>query len=298
MKTFRLSLALGAALAATAAFAQFGLDLGKVTKAIDTAKDGAKVLKGTVGIGPQEERKIGEATAVEIIGKFGGLVRDEDVMRRVNLVGRAMARYSDRPSVRWQFAVLNSDTVNAFSAPGGLVFITRGLYDQATTDDLLAAILGHEIAHITNKNALKIVQRGEVTSGALGVLKKRSSDVRQASAVTDQVGSVLGFDVLGLTGKLFTTGFDAATEYTADKDGRELAITTGFAPGGMRAVLLDLQTHGENRKTMFASHPPVADRLKHLPNDPAPPAAGSAATETAPTVAASDAKDQPGGETK
>ena len=94
MRTHRLFLAvsLGATLAATAAFAQFGLDLGKVTKAIDTAKDGGKLFKGVVGIGPQEERKIGEATAVEIIGKFGGLVRDEDVMRRVNLVGRGLAR--------------------------------------------------------------------------------------------------------------------------------------------------------------------------------------------------------------
>ena len=210
-------------------------------------------------------------------------------MRRVNLVGRAMARYSDRPNVHWQFAVLNSDTVNAFSAPGGLVFITRGLYEQAATDDLLAAILGHEIAHITNKNALKIVQRGDVASGGLSLLKKRSSDVRQASAVTDQVGSVLGFNVLGLTGKLFTTGFDADTEYTADHDGRELAVATGFAPGGMRAVLAQLQARGENRQTMFSAHPPVAKRIAHLPNDPAPP------TET-PVVA--DAKDQPVGEVK
>ena len=60
----------------------------------------------------------------EIIGRYGGLVRDEDVMRRVNLIGRSLARYSSRPNLEWQFAVLNSDTVNAFSAPGGLVFIT------------------------------------------------------------------------------------------------------------------------------------------------------------------------------
>ena len=295
MKTFRLSLALGLALTATAAFAQFGLDLGKVTKAIDTVKDGSKVLKGTVGIGPVEERKIGEATAVEIIGKFGGLVRDEDIMRRVNLVGRAMARYSDRPSVHWQFAVLDSDTVNAFSAPGGLVFITRGLYDQATTDDLLAAVLGHEIAHITNKNAVKIVQRGEAASGVKGLLVKRSSQAAQIDSQLNQVGSLLGFNVLGLTTKLFTTGFDAATEYTADHDGRELAITTGFAPGGMRAVLLELQTHGENRKTMFATHPPLPERIKRLPDDPAPPEAAPAAAET---ILAADAKDQPVGETK
>ena len=298
MKTFRLILSLGTALAATAAFAQFGLDLGKIGKAIDTAKDGAKIVKGTVGIGPQEERKIGEATAVEIIGKFGGLVRDEDVMRRVNLVGRAMARYSDRPSVRWQFAVLDSDTVNAFSAPGGLVFITRGLYEQATTDDLLATILGHEISHITNKNALKIVQRGEAATGAKSLLVKRSSQAQMVDSQLSQVGSLLGFNILGMTTKLFTTGFDAATEYTADHDGRELAVTTGFAPGGMRAVLAELAAKGENRQTMFSSHPPVAKRIEHLPADPAPPAADPAPEVLAESTAIADAKDQSVGETK
>ena len=93
----------------------------------------------------------------------------------------------------------------------------------------------------------------------------------------------------------------AATEYTADHDGRELAITTGFAPGGMRAVLTELAAKGENRQTMFSSHPPVAKRIEHLPNDPAPAVAEPvepAVAAVAPTVAVTDAKDQPGGETK
>ena len=292
---------LAAALAATVVPALSGLDFGKLTKAvndatkaIDTGKDVAKVGKSVVGIGPQEERKLGEAVAVEIIGRYGGLVRDEDIMRRVNLVGRALARYSDRPSLDWQFAVLDSDTVNAFSAPGGLVFITRGLYEQADSDDVLAGILGHEIAHITNKNALKIVQRGDAATGAKSLLINNSGDAREldaAASQVSQVGSTLGFDVVGLAKRLFEKGFDAPTEYTADHDGRALAATTGYAPGGLRAALQQLQKKGENRKTMFSSHPPLPERIKRLPNDPAPPA-------PAETVAAADAKDQPGGETK
>jgi len=277
------------------------LDLGKLTKAvndatkaIDTGKDAAKVVKGAVGIGPQEERKLGEAVAVEIIGRYGGLVRDEDIMRRVNLVGRALARYSDRPNLEWQFAVLDSDTVNAFSAPGGLVFITRGLYEQAASDDVLAGILGHEIAHITNKHALKIVQRGDAMTGAKDLAIKNSSDARELNAAAgqvSQVGSMLGFDVVGLTKKIIEKGFDAPTEYTADRDGRALAVTTGYAPGGLRAALQQPQKKGENRKTTSATHPPLPDRIKRLPNDPAPPA-------SADTVPTTDGKDQPAGEAK
>jgi len=276
-----------ALLVAPVAFAQFGLDLSKVTKGIEAGKDLAKAGKGVVGIGPQEERKLGEAVALEIIGRFGGLVRDEAVMHRVNLIGRGLARYSSRPNLDWQFAVLDSDTVNAFSAPGGLVFITRGLYEQADSDDVLAGILGHEIAHITNKNALKIVQRGDFAAGTKGFLLKRSSDVREANAAVSQVsqvGSMLGFDVMALTKKMFESGFDAPTEFTADRDGRALAMSTGYAPGGLRAALQHLHDDGENRKTMFSTHPPLTERLKKLPKDPAPP------------VPDADAKDQPVGE--
>jgi predicted Zn-dependent protease len=287
MKTRPLLLSLAAAFAATAAVAQFGgLDLGKISKAIDTGKAGAKVFKGAVGIGPVEERKIGEATAVEIIGRYGGLVRDDAIMHRVNLLGRSLARYSSRPNLSWGFAVLDSDTVNAFSTPGGLVFITRGLYEQAGSDDALAGALGHEIAHITNRDALKIVQRGDVTSGAKDLLVQRSAQARAVDSTVSQVGSLLGFDVLGLVKKIVESGFDAPTEFAADKDGRNLATQTGYAPGGLRSVLVHLQAKGENRKTMFATHPPLADRLKKLPNDPPPP------------EVVADAKDQPGGQAK
>ena len=79
---------------ATAAFA---LDLGglskalnntdKLKKGLDTAKDAGKVLKGVAGIGPEEEKIIGDSVALEIVGKYGGLVRDEDIMRRVVVTG-------------------------------------------------------------------------------------------------------------------------------------------------------------------------------------------------------------------
>jgi predicted Zn-dependent protease len=259
------------------------LDPQKLSKTIDTVKDAGKMAKGVAGIGPEEEHLIGDSVALEIIGNYGGLVRDTDVLRRVNLVGRALARYSDRPLLDWRFGVLDSATVNAFSAPDGYVFITRGLYAQATNDALLAAILSHEIAHITNRHALKIVARGDFLTGASSFVAKRSSDVRQVNAQLAQFDVGIG----EITKTLFEKGFDPQTEYAADKDGRGLAVTTGYAPGGLRAVLLSLKKAGENRKTMFSSHPPVTERIKRLPDEPAPPA------EETPVP---DAKDKPVGE--
>jgi predicted Zn-dependent protease len=272
-------------LAATAAFA---LDLGglskalnntdKLKKGLDTAQDAAKVMKGIAGIGPEEELLIGESVSVEIVGQYGGLVRDDAILRRVNLVGRALARYSDRPGLNWCFGVLNSDSVNAFSSPGGFVFITRGLYALAETDDALAAILGHEIAHITGKHALKIVQRGEFLSGLGSQVVKRSGNTREIDAQLKQ----LDLGVTDIAKTLFEKGFDPQTEYAADKDGRQLALVTGYAPGGLRAVLIRLQSVPAGPQKIFSSHPSLIERIKRLPGESATAPAATAAAAGSP----------------
>lgn len=272
-----LLLAVSLLLALTPARAQ--LDFGKLTKGLDklkqgldSAKDASKVAKVATGIGPVEERNIGDAVALEIIAKYGGVERDPDVTRHVNLVGRALAQYSDRPDLEWRFAVLASDTVNAFSAPGGYVFITRGLYERVNSDDVLAGILAHEIAHITNRHALKIVERNEAAAGGKSLLLKRSSDARDLDTKVKEANAELGVDLGSLAKQIIETGFDAPTEYEADRDGRLLAVNNGFAPGGLRAVLLGLRQTGENRQTMFSTHPPLSERIQRLPDEPAPPA--------------------------
>lgn len=277
-----------AVLGASIAQAQF--DLNKLSKALDTAKDASKMLKGVAGIGPAEEKVIGDSVALEIVGRYGGLVRDEAVTQRVMLVGRSLARYSARPALDWRFGVLDSATVNAFSAPDGYVFITRGLYDLAENDDILAAILSHEIAHITGRHALKIVARGEFLSGATSLAAARSGEVRKVDAQLKQ----FNFGVGQITKTLFEKGFDPQTEYGADKEGRHLAVTTGYAPGALRLVLQRLQARTGDPKAIFSTHPPLSERIKRLPAESAkapaapatdsPPSSASAGT-TADTAA-------------
>lgn len=291
MKT-RFLLCAALALATAGALpAQFGLDklkeaikagdkTGEATEGVGYLEDGSKVVKGVTGLSLAEEKEIGESVAIAVIGKYGGLVRDEATTQRVNLVGRALARYSRRPDLDWTFAVLASDSVNAFSAPGGYVFITRGLYQALTTDDALAGVLGHEIAHITHKDAVTILSRSEGLAGALSFVKKRSSDVRQA----DSVANRFNLNIEKIVTVLLEKGFDPKTEYAADKTGRELALTTGYAPGALRATLAMLQARGGAPRTMFSTHPPFAERIKRLPAESASANANSAnATAPAPT---------------
>ena len=264
MKARSLFLIFGALLCGSGAHAQ--LDFGGLAgKVMDSAKDIKKVVKGAAGIGPEEEKVIGDSVALEIVGKYGGLVRDPAIMQRVNLVGQTLARYCERPELNWRFAVLDSDSVNAFSAPDGYVFITRGLYRLAQTDDALAGILGHEIAHITGRHALKIVARGEFLTGATNLAAANNSKVGNINAQLEKFDTGIG----DITKTLFEKGFDAKTEFAADQSGHDLAKLTGYAPGGLRGVLAELLQRGGDPQKNFSTHPPLKERIQRLPDEPA-----------------------------
>jgi predicted Zn-dependent protease len=221
-------------------------------------QDAGNVLKGVNGIGLQEETTIGSSVAVQIVSRYGGLVRDPVITRRVNLIGKSLARSCERPELNFHFGVLNSATVNAFSAPGGYVFITRGLYDLTQSDDQLAGVLGHEIEHVAKKHALKIIARGQFLQGVAGL----TSDIGAANGKVDltQYSQSIG----QLSDLIMQKGFDPQTEYVADASGSQLAGTVGYAPDGLRQCLQELQKHETAGATFFPTHPPLQDRIAKL----------------------------------
>jgi predicted Zn-dependent protease len=241
--------------AAGTCFAQFsfnGFDPLKI------AKDVGSVAKGAIGIGLKEENSIGGAVAIEIVARYGGVWKDVAATQRVNLVGKSLTHYCDRQELNYKFGILNSDTINAFSAPGGYVFITKGLYDLVgDNDDQLAGVLGHEITHVTQRHALKIIERGDLLSGVSDLAAMKSDDFAKFSGAVNSI-----------TTTLFEKGFDPKTEYAADKGGRGLASLTGYASGGLRATLIRLKMGGTNKTSaIFPTHPSLDKRIKRLPEE-------------------------------
>lgn len=104
---------------------------------------------------PDAEALAGRRAAPALEARYGGIIRDAQVERRLECVGRRLRNGSSEVRGRYQYRLLDTDRINAFSLPGGLVYMTRGLYARLTTDELAAAVIAHEMAHITSKDHFK-----------------------------------------------------------------------------------------------------------------------------------------------
>ncbi len=107
-----------------------------------------------------EERQIGEEVSEKIRQRFG-VAQDSAVHKYVALVGTTVARASERPSLAWTFIVLDTDGVNAFASPGGLVHITRGALGLIRNEAELAGVLAHEIGHVTHKHTINAIRKNK-----------------------------------------------------------------------------------------------------------------------------------------
>ncbi|HWU81844.1 MAG TPA: M48 family metalloprotease, partial [Methylophilaceae bacterium] len=140
----------------SAATAQaFELNINKLVDAIGKVKD----LKP---VDDKGEAEIGSGVAANLLGA-APLVQDDKLQAYVSRLGWWLAMQTERADLSWRFGVLDSDTVNAFAAPGGYVFITRGLLLRMRNEAELAGVLSHEIAHVLKRHHLNAIQKNART---------------------------------------------------------------------------------------------------------------------------------------
>ncbi len=203
----------------------------------------------------EEEVRIGRQIAGNLLGAVP-LVRDDALQRYVNLVGRWVAQQSGRNEVTWRFGVIDTEAINAFAAPGGYVFVTKGLYRMLDNEAELAGVLGHEIAHVTKKHHLKLLKQ----STLIGALGQAASRKVQGSDPAVQ-------NLIGNGAEIMARGLDKNAEYEADRVGIVFAARAGYDPWALPNVLQGLAglPSGDNRTSLlYKTHPHPADRLAEL----------------------------------
>jgi len=200
-----------------------------------------------------------------ILQQFGGAFDDPQLQQYVNDVGQRVAKVSHRPHLQYTFTVIDSNDINAFTTGGGFVYITRGIMAYLNSEAELAAVLGHEIGHVTARHAVR--QQTQGTLAGVG-----------AAAVGIFTGSADLANLANYAGTALVRGYGRDMELEADQLGAEYLERVGWDASNMIDVVRLLknqelfeieQARRENREPrvyhgVFSTHPDNDTRLREV----------------------------------
>ncbi len=211
-----------------------------------------------------QEVAMGEEAKSQLTAEYGGSITDARLNAYVSGIGNALAAQTegDYPNLPWEFTLLDSDVINAFALPGGKVFMSRGLAEKLTTEAELAAVLGHEVGHVTARHSGQRVSQSLVVTGLVigaGV----------AASQSDSDMAKIGVPILvGAGGQGYLLKFGRSQELEADALGVRYMVKIGYDPLGARMVQEVLAREGGKGKQpeFLSTHPYPESRIEQINN--------------------------------
>ncbi len=212
-----------------------------------------------------QEQKLGDEAAKQVEMEMG-FVSDPKLLGYVREIGKRLAAVSERPGGPWAFHIVDMSEPNAFALPGGHIYVTRGLLALVNSEDELAGVIGHEIAHVTARHASRRIGAA-IAMAPVNIVTGITGFV--TGIVSPSLGSVIAGSGRVMTEGLVLAPFSRSQENEADEIGQHLAAKAGYDPIGIAHFLhtLDryvlLLTGGEPPSFNFlASHPMTPDRVE------------------------------------
>lgn len=209
-------------------------------------------------VSSQQEIEMGQKAFPQVLQSMGAAYPDPQLEAYVNRVGLRLARVSHRPDLPYQFKVVDDSVPNAFALPGGAIAISRGLLVGLQNEAQLAAVLGHEIGHVTARHAVQGMQRSSLLNLGMAVL----------GAAADQTpyGS-LAKPASQLAAGLVDKTYSREQESEADRLGIDYMVKAGYNPTGSVQVqeYFYRQIEGGAQPSwlagLFRSHPFSKERM-------------------------------------
>jgi len=193
-------------------------------------------------ISPEQEYIIGRAVAAQILSTYRIWDRSPELTAYLNLICAAIVRNSPQPNNfnGYQVVILDSNEINAFTTSGGHIFLTRGLINIAKTEDSLAAVIAHEVAHNQLRHSIKAIKTSRITQAVF-------------LTATTGVGNIIGMDVNEMAdilnesaGEIVQTmvnsGYSREQEYEADIAAMYFLAVAGYQPSALIDMLRELDT--------------------------------------------------------
>lgn len=202
-------------------------------------------------INSEKEVKIGENVSEEVKKRFK-FSEDRETSERVSAIGKKIAEACDRKEIYFRFFVLEEDEVNAFSLPGGFVYLNTGLIKKVKDDDELASVIAHEVAHIAARHAMKRLEN------TLGYSALKILTLNIPKDETSIRNSNMAFTQLLLS-------YSREDEIEADRLSVKYLRTAGFNPAGILGFLNTLREiqakEPPKPKIRFRTHPYISERI-------------------------------------
>ena len=238
-------------------------------------------------LSPEEEYYIGRAVAASIFSNYPPY-DNRALNAYLNKLGQGLALYSSRPEIYsgYRFISLSSAEVNAFATPGGHIMIARGLLRLVQSEDELAAVLAHEIAHVALGHGLSSVQGAKIAQIASEfAIDAGNAAGGNAAAFT----TVFGDSIADLARILIISGYSQTYEFQADLEARHILAAAGYDPNALSRLISRLPSRSQENPVGFAAtHPEPISRLESLASQPMEGAKGKSAKRAKPLARAED----------
>jgi predicted Zn-dependent protease len=215
-------------------------------------------LLAACGVSTQQEVQMGQEEAAQVNAQLP-MVQDAIINNYVNALGQRIARTTSRADLNWQFAVVNSDVVNAFALPGGFVYVNRGVLSRASNMSEVAGVLAHEIEHVVRRHSVKQMEQAQGANVGVGIL----------CALTGVCNSGVAQAAINVGGTAVFAKFSRTDEVQADEGGFNNVVRAGINPRGMYTFFQKLlaeeqQSGNSNVAAWFSDHPGTSDRIADI----------------------------------
>ena len=236
-----------------------------------SAEQGEAIRKSSSAVGqaftditPEQEYYIGRAVGATLLDRYRPY--DHDGRNRyLNQVGQAVVLSSERPQTfaGYHFLILDADEINAFAAPGGLIFVSRGMLRCCRNEEELAAVLAHEVGHVQLRHGLQAIKKSRLTS-ALTIVGTEGAKQFGSQELAELTSAFEG-SIKDVTATLINNGYSRAFEREADEAAQAILARSGYDPAALTTMLAEMQRRLQPGGADFArTHPAPGERIAGL----------------------------------
>jgi predicted Zn-dependent protease len=214
---------------------------------------------------PLDAYYLGRAVAANILNVYK-LYNNTELTQYLNHICQALVINSNYTAAYkgYSVVILDSNEFNAFSTPGGHVFVTKKLIESASSEDMLAAVIAHELAHIMLRHGIKIINEmklenelSAIADWAASTAASQSAEAARAASFRDSITKTVDI--------LMTSGYSQTQEFEADLEAMLLLAKTGYDPGALVDMLKVLQSaRGMQNSGFYSTHPSPAQRIANV----------------------------------